>query len=182
MAERHGRQFVRPADLFRLSLRQANASDLRIREDGPRHEAVVTVAATVAQHEVKENTVVVPGCVCELRAARHIAYGENAISTRAIARVDLDEATFVEIDAAYLATKIVGVRLPAHGDQQVRTIDRRIFAQAKSKAADHWFQRSGFDTEVKRDTLIMKHGLQSFRHFRVFSIEDTSRALYETDG
>src|SRR5262249_5214038 len=118
----------RDAPLTRFTFTESDVSQLRVREQAVRNEAVAC-AATAARQVVPDDAEVVRGDVGELRAAGTLADCPDAWRARLEPIVDADVAARLQLDAGQFEPDAVGVGSAPDRDQDIADSDGRLLTR-----------------------------------------------------
>ena len=103
----------------RLRLRQADAADARLGIGAARDAVPIDRHGRLARHVRHRDHAFARGHMRQLRRSRHhVADGVDAGFGGLLVLIHLDEAA-VQLDLGVLQADVFGVRLAAHGDQQL---------------------------------------------------------------
>src|SRR5207248_634494 len=142
----------------------------------------VPPALPLAEKDVEEDPVVVPGGVRELRPAGDVADGVGAFCGRAVAIVDPDGSLVVELDAALVAAEVVGVGTPADRDQQVGPADLSAALQVDRDVALLAFHARHRGALAQLDAFLAKRFLDLDGDVRILAREQVLSAIDDGDG
>ena len=119
-----------------LALRQPDTGDLRIREDGARHDIVTGRAQVVGVEEVVLHDPALPvRDVLELEGVGDVAQRPHAVSRGALVLVDHDQASGTHLDTRVVETQVVGVGDAAGGDEDQIDVDAGVVGQVGTDGA-----------------------------------------------
>ena len=161
-----------------LALVETDSGDLGVGEDDIRDDAPRPAARRSTGEHVEEDAVVVPCGVRELRTARDVPHGIDALRAGPVTVVDLDEAAPIETNPGALAPEIVGVGPATHRHQDVRAVDPAAVLQCDRDAgsARRGAAHASADNDV--DSFGAEDPFQRLRDVGVLAVEQMRPSLH----